>query len=97
MNAAGNKRTPKDFPIEKYLHEIENNMGKDITINIIVNGKSVREVVGKIDYSTNKFFGVRIYKGNDSFVETFMFSEVFTGHVIYELKAEIEAEAEPEV
>jgi len=85
MNAAGNKRTPRDFPIEKYLQEIENNMGHDITINIIVNGKSVREIVGKIDYSTKKFFGVRIFIGSDSFVETFMFSEVFTGHVVYSL------------
>ncbi len=85
MNAAGNKRTPKDFPIEKYLKEIQENMGKDITINIIVNGKSVREVVGKIDHATSRFFGVRVYKGTDSFVETFMFSEVFTGHVIYSL------------
>jgi len=84
MNAAGNKRMPELFPIQAYIKDIRDNIGSEILVNIIVNGKAVREIRGNIDYVTNSFFGVRISKCEGSaFVESFLFSEVFIGHVKY--------------
>ena len=90
MNAAGNKRMPEVFPIQAYIKEIRDNIGNEVLVNIIVNGKAVREIRGNIDYVTNSFFGVRISEcEGSSFVESFLFSEVFIGHVKYYIGEDI--------
>ncbi len=89
MNAAGNKRTPKEFPKEYYIKKTKDNIGNSIRVNVIVNGKPVRELNGVIEYVTSNFFGVRIINGSESYIETFLFSEIFTGHIVFELESEI--------
>ena len=89
MNAAGNKRTPKEFPKEYYIKKTKDNIGNSIRVNVIVNGKAVRELNGVIEYVTSNFFGVRIINGSESYIETFLFSEIFTGHIVFELESEI--------
>ncbi len=89
MNAAGNKRTPKEFPKEYYIKKTKDNIGNSIRVNVIVNGKPVRELNGVIEYVTSNFFGVRIINGSESYIETFLFSEIFTGHIVFELASEI--------
>ena len=90
MNAAGNKRTPKEFPKEYYIKKTKDNIGNSIRVNVIVNGKPVRELNGIISYVTSNFFGVKIINGSESYIETFLFSEIFTGHIVFELESEIE-------
>ena len=90
MNAAGNKRTPKEFPKEYYIKKTKENIGNSIRVNVIVNGKPVRELNGVIEYVTSNFFGVKIINGSESYIETFLFSEIFTGHIVFELESEIE-------
>ena len=90
MNAAGNKRTPKEFPKEYYIKKTKDNIGNSIRVNVIVNGKPVRELNGVIEYVTSNFFGVKIINGSESYIETFLFSEIFTGHIVFELESEIE-------
>ena len=89
MNAAGNKRTPKEFPKEYYIKKTKDNIGNSIRVNVIVNGKPVRELNGVIEYVTSNFFGVRIINGSESYIETFLFPEIFTGHIVFELESEI--------
>ena len=90
MNAAGNKRTPKEFPKEYYIKKTKDNIGNSIRVNVIVNGKPVRELNGIISYVTSNFFGVKIINGNESYIETFLFSEIFTGHIVFELENEMQ-------
>lgn len=96
MNAAGNKRTPKEFPKEYYIKKTKDNIGNAIRVNVIVNGKPVRELNGVIEYVTSNFFGVRIINGSESYIETFLFSEIFTGHIVFELESETEEQQEKE-
>ena len=96
MNAAGNKRTPKEFPKEYYIKKTEDNIGNSIRVNVIVNGKPVRELNGVIEYVTSNFFGVRIINGSESYIETFLFSAIFTGHIVFELESEISEQQELE-
>lgn len=96
MNAAGNKRTPKEFPKEYYIKKTKDNIGNSIRVNVIVNGKPVRELNGVIEYVTSNFFGVRIINGSESYIETFLFSEIFTGHIVFELESEISEQQELE-
>ena len=50
MNAAGNKRTPKEFPKDYYIKKTKENIGNNIFVSVIVNGKPVRELKGRLEY-----------------------------------------------
>ena len=93
MNAAGNKRTPKEFPKDYYIKKTKENIGNNIFVSVIVNGKPVRELKGRLEYVTSNFFGVKIINGSESYIETFLFSEIFTGHIIFTLESELEEQS----